>query len=603
MRAVYRLALLSSIVLFFVLALWFNNEHSDRIAYPDEEISEHQRAFNEQNAEDFAMTIELFMEQVKHDLLDWETSLQEDQSDNNKIKEELDNHDHIDGFAAYAIPSKTLIYKEGSIPEDGLDKLQQNTDGNENGIWKYSNPYTSHGSKKMLMGLFNDHNVILSEVDLSFVEHYVKELAKVSDNSGGFFIGHSDLNIAFSEREPSIDDLSAIKQIPELDWEIYVSSERDGQTREDVKKGEVIVVLQEGIDSTQWAEDHDVFILDQTEQTMVVRDLTREAEEMIVQWEANPTVVYMEPNYTYEKQTDDPRKDIIFAQEDLMQADLPNDELYDFYQWNLKQLNLESAWSQTKGKQGVPVAIIDSGIDPEHHDLEERIVQGYNAFEDNEAFFDDNGHGTHVAGIFGAVTNNESGIAGVTWNNPLLAVKVLDDEAIGDSFSIAKGIRWATDHGAKVINLSLGDEHNSEVMHEAIKYAYDRDVVLIAATGNEGVETPMFPAGYPEVLAVGSTNEKLERSFYSNYGKHTDVTAPGEHIPSTFIGDQYVMMSGTSMSSPHVAGVAALIRSQNEDLTNEEVYERIRNTAEDLGPKGFDHYYGYGIANASKALE
>ncbi len=104
-------------------------------------------------------------------------------------------------------------------------------------------------------------------------------------------------------------------------------------------------------------------------------------------------------------------------------------------------------------------------------------------------------------------------------------------------------------------------------------------------------------------MAVGSTNQNVERSFFSNFGKHTDVTAPGEHIPSTFIGNQYVMMSGTSMSSPHVAGIAALIRSQNEQLSNEEVYEKIRQTADDLGQRGFDNYYGFGIANATKALE
>lgn len=596
MRAIYRLAMLSSIVLLIVLGLWFRSEHLNRIANPDQENEEQQRAFNEQYAEDMVMTIELFMNQVKNDLSNWEIALTKGESNYNKIKEEMNNHDHIDGFASYEMPSEEIIFKEGTMPEDSLDKLQGNVSKNES--WKYSEPYTFHGSKKMLVGLINDKNIFVSEVDLSFVEHYVKELATLSDNSGNFFIGESQLGVAFSESEGTVDEQTVIKKVPELDWSLNVSSDTEHAEREETKKSEMVVILKDEIDEDQWAEDHEVFIIDRTEHTVVVRDLTRETDEMMNQWEGDPTVLYMEPNYTYKKQTAHRSKDQVTAQ-----AGLPNDELYEYYQWNLKQLNLEEAWIQMKGKEGVPVAIIDSGIAPEHHDLKERIVKGYNAFEDNSAFFDDNGHGTHVAGIFGAVTNNESGIAGVSWDSPILAVKVLDKEAIGNSFSIAKGIRWATDNGAKVINLSLGDEHHSEVMYEAVKYAYNRDVVLIAATGNDGVETPMYPAGYPEVLAVGSTNDKGERSFFSNYGEHTDVTAPGEHIPSTFIGDQYVMMSGTSMSSPHVAGIAALIRTLDNELSNEEVYEKIRLTAKDLGTKGYDRYYGFGMVDASKALE
>ncbi|WP_280768138.1 S8 family peptidase [Salipaludibacillus daqingensis] len=596
MRSVYRLALLSSIVLIVVIALWFRSEHLQKMAYPDQESYESQMAFSEQLAEDFVMTIELFMEQVKHDLRDWDTSLSKEENDLQKLKEELVNHDHIDGFAAYEMPSKNMIFEKGSMPEDALDKLQKNT-LKETDSWQYSEPYTSHGSKKMLIGLVNSDNVFLSEVDLSFIENYMKELAAISDNNGNFFIGDSDMDVAFSEEEASIDDQTVTKQVQELDWSIYVSSEPEMKEREETKKGEVIVVLEEGINAKKWAKKHGVFVIDETEQTVVVRDLTRDVDEMIVEWEGDPAIKYMEPNFTFKKQTTTRKKEKFSSQ-----ANLPNDEFYDLYQWNLKQLHLEEAWDQTRGKQKVPVAIIDSGVDPEHRDLKDRIMKGYNAFEDNEAYYDDNGHGTHVAGIFGAVTNNESGIAGVTWDNPILAVKVLDDEAMGDSFSIAKGIRWATDNGAKVINLSLGDEHNSEVMHEAVKYAYNRDVVLIAATGNDNVDTPMYPAGYKEVLAVGSNNENQERSFYSNYGAHTDVTAPGEHIPSTFLGDEYVMMSGTSMSSPHVAGIASLIRSEDPQLSNEDVYEIIRLTAEDLGPKGYDIYYGFGMANAKKAL-
>ncbi|WP_416149793.1 S8 family peptidase [Salipaludibacillus sp. HK11] len=594
MRAIYRLALLSSIVLIVVLAVWYRSEHLNRIAYPDLQTSDQQQAFNEQQAEDLVMTIELFLSQVKLDLLHWEESLTNNQNEAAWIEEELNNHAHIDGFASYELPSETLIYEHGSLPEDSIDKFQrQSTSGDQ---WLYSEPYTSRGTKKMVVGLENDDEFFISEVDLSFVEHYVKELASLSDNNGNFFIGNSGLDLSFSESEATVDELSARRKIPELKWDLYLSSELENTTKEEMKKGEVVVVLAEEVEPEKWAEDHDVFLLDQMGKTVVVRDLTKEADEMMNQWDHDPSVKYMEPNYNFKKQTSNK------ASTSSKPIDLPNDELYDFYQWNLKQMNLEGVWNETQGSEGVPVAIVDSGIDPEHRDLQERVVKGYNAFENNESYFDDNGHGTHVAGIFGAVTNNEDGIAGVTWNAPILAVKVLDDEAIGNSFSIAEGIYWATDNGAKVINLSLGDEHDSEVMYEAIRYAYDNDVVLIAATGNDNVETPMYPAAYDEVLAVGSTNQNRERSFFSNFGDHTDVTAPGEHIPSTFPGGQYVMMSGTSMSAPHVAGIASLIRSQDEDLTNEDVYEKIRVTADDIGPAGFDRYHGYGMINASEAM-
>ncbi|PYZ94587.1 peptidase S8 [Salipaludibacillus keqinensis] len=590
MKGIYRLALSFSIILIFLLALWFRSEHLDHSAHPDNDSIVQQKAFNELQAEDLVMTIELFLQQVKLDLAKWQEDMEEDPAlRENWLNEQINDHPHIDGFTAFSMPSKEKLYEKGSLPEDAIDKLFQG-EPEING-WTYSQPYISQGSKKMVLGLTKDNHCFVSEVDISFVEKYVKELASLSDNNGNFFIGDSQLDVSFSDEEAEVDELSVVKKIPELDWGLYLSSEQEFSSKDHLKKGEVVVVLDDDIDPEKWSKEHEVFLLDYSGNSAVVRDLTRDAEEMMEEWYGDPTVVYMEPNYTFEKQT--------IAKETNL---LPDDEFYNLYQWNLKQLHVEGAWSETIGSD-IPVAIVDSGVDPSHPDLEKRIVKGYNAFEDNEAFVDDNGHGTHVAGIFGAVTNNGEGIAGVTWSNPILAVKVLDHEAIGNSFSIAKGIRWATDNGARVINLSLGDEHRSEVMHQAIKYAYERDVVLIAATGNDNVETPMYPAAFEEVLAVGSINDLEERSFFSNYGKHTDVTAPGEHIPSTFVGGQFVMMSGTSMASPHVAGLAALILSRDETLTNSEVYDIIRSTAFDLGKKGFDQYYGYGTVNASEALK
>ncbi len=140
-------------------------------------------------------------------------------------------------------------------------------------------------------------------------------------------------------------------------------------------------------------------------------------------------------------------------------------------------------------------------------------------------------------------------------------------------------------------------------MYDAIKYAYDHDVVLIAASGNDNVSDPMYPSLYDEVLTVAAVDEKRNRAFFSNYGEHIDVAAPGEHIPSLFPDNQYVVMSGTSMASPHVAGLAGLIRGLRPDLSNEQVYEVITSTSKDLGLRGRDPYYGHGEIQINKALE
>ncbi|SER41775.1 Serine protease, subtilisin family [Salipaludibacillus aurantiacus] len=591
MRGIYRMSIFFSIILLLLIGLWFRSEHLNSGALPDNDRLLQQKAFNEQQSEDLAMTIQMFLDQVENDLERMADFSDEEKAD--WLSAEIINHQHIDGFASYDFETKEKEYEEGTLPGD--EELWNRLDLSAE-KWGYSAPYVTEGAKKMLMSLRKGEGIYVSEVDLTFIEHFIKDLAALADHNGNFFIGNSEMNAAFSTEEAEADETLAVTKIPELNWELYINAEETALSRDEYKKGEVVVILEDDVEGEDWAERHNVNLIDQTGQTAVVRNLTKNPYELIEEWAGDPEVVFMEPNYTFEKQSIGER-----TVNDEVEF-LPNDEFYADYQWNLHQLNLEEAWVKTKGGEEVLAAIIDSGIDPDHPDLKDRIIKGYNAFENNKAFSDDNGHGTHVAGIVGAETNNDFGVAGVTWEIPLLAVKVLDDEAMGNSFSIAKGIRWATDNGAKVINLSLGDDHDSKLMHDAVKYAYDRDVVIIAATGNDNVRIPMYPAAYEEVLAVGSLNMRNRRSFYSNFGNHIDVTAPGEHIPSTFTGDEYVMMSGTSMAAPHVAGIASLIRSHNPDLSNEEVYEKIRKTSTDLGPRGFDPFYGHGMVNAADAL-
>jgi subtilisin family serine protease len=282
---------------------------------------------------------------------------------------------------------------------------------------------------------------------------------------------------------------------------------------------------------------------------------------------------------------------------------IPNDALYSQYQWNLPSIKTEKGWNISKGDNHVIVAVVDTGVQLDHPDLQGRLVDGINIMDKKVPPEDDVGHGTHVAGIIAASVNNGEGVAGVSWFNKVMPVKALDSTGAGSTYSVAEGIIWATDHGAKVINMSLGNYASAQFLHDAIRYAYDRDVVLIAASGNDNTARPGYPAAYPEVFAVAATDAKSHKASFSNYGSYIDVAAPGETIPSTYPGNQYAALSGTSMASPHAAALAALIRSVNPSLSNEEVMQMMRRSATDLGEKGKDDYFGYGQIDMLRSLE
>jgi subtilisin family serine protease len=281
---------------------------------------------------------------------------------------------------------------------------------------------------------------------------------------------------------------------------------------------------------------------------------------------------------------------------------VPNDTLYSKYQWNLPEIATNKGWNVTRGKDDVVVAIVDTGVQSDHPDLQGRLVEGTNIIDPTQPPDDDVGHGTHVAGIIAAQVNNNEGVAGMTWYTKIMPVKALDSSGAGTTYSVAEGIIWATDHGADVINMSLGNYANAQFLHDAVKYAYDHGVVLVAATGNDNTDRPGYPAAYPEVFAVGATNEDESRAEYSNYGDYVDVTAPGTSIASTYPGSRYAALSGTSMACPHVSALASLIRSANANLGNEEVMDLLRKTAKDLGPKGKDVDFGYGQIDVNAAV-
>jgi len=340
--------------------------------------------------------------------------------------------------------------------------------------------------------------------------------------------------------------------------------------------------------------------------TYVFTSKQMEAKQLMSYFRQKHVVEYAEPHFLYLTNTivpPVPRADTGTVRSSSEQASItPNDKLYAKYQWNLPMIDTNLGWTISKGAKDVIVGIVDTGVDLTHPDLSDHLIPGYNIVDDNTRPQDDVGHGTHVAGVISAIVNNNRGVAGMTWMNPVMPVKVLDSSGAGSTYAVARGIIWATDHGAKVINMSLGNYADANFLHDAIKYAFDHDVVLIAASGNDNTDKPGYPAAYPEVLAVAATDANKNKAPFSNYGDYIDVAAPGVNIASTFPDNQYAALSGTSMASPHVTALAALIRSANPSLKNTEVMDIIRQSAQDLGPNGKDPYYGYGQIDVENAL-
>lgn len=326
----------------------------------------------------------------------------------------------------------------------------------------------------------------------------------------------------------------------------------------------------------------------------------------------------------------------------LADAVVPNDPKYP-EQWNLPLMKLPQAWAIEKGNREVVIAIIDSGIDYTHDDLAPKIWINPGEVPDNELDDDGNGyvddiygwdftdapnlqaegdyiegdnepidekgHGTHVAGIAGAMPDNGIGVAGVAWDCPLMAIRA--GLSLGGSSRLqdddsAAAIVYAVDNGASVVNMSWGSEHRSFVIQDAIDYAYARGAVLVAAAGNSQKPTAIFPAAYRKVIAVASTEQNQQRFYQSNFGASVDIGAPGNVILSTQINNQYRLLTGTSMAAPHVAGVAALLLAKRPALTHEEVRHILVNTADPVYQEDSDaldeRFVGAGTVNAERAL-
>jgi thermitase len=273
------------------------------------------------------------------------------------------------------------------------------------------------------------------------------------------------------------------------------------------------------------------------------------------------------------------------------------------YQWALTTIQAPQAWDLTTGCSTISIAVLDTGVDTSHPDLSGKVVGNIN-YSSSGTVGDVYGHGTHVAGIAAAATNNGQGVAGVGYDSTILNVKVMGDDGVGTYSAVAYGIVWAADHGARVINMSLGGTSSSSTLEDAVNYAWGKGVVLVAAAGNNGNGVPFYPAYFQNVIAVASTGPTDSLSPYSDRGDWVDVAAPGGSIWSTKPNNSYGSMSGTSMASPHVAGLAALVFTRVSDINgngflNDEVRACIQNNADNIGVTGI----GSGRINAYKAVQ
>jgi thermitase len=271
-------------------------------------------------------------------------------------------------------------------------------------------------------------------------------------------------------------------------------------------------------------------------------------------------------------------------------------------QWGMVKVQAPEAWAVTTGSPSITIAILDTGVDQDHPDLASKIVKNID-FTGSASVDDVYGHGTHVAGIAAAMTNNGIGVAGLGYTATIMSVKVLGDTGSGAYSWVASGIIWAADNGADVINMSLGGSSASSTLEDAINYAWSKGVVVVAAAGNSGSTTPSYPAYYTNCIAVAATDSNDNLASWSNYGDWVDVAAPGVSIYSTLINNGYGYKSGTSMASPHVAGLAALVFTTVSDTNsdgklNDEVRSRIETTCDDIGVSGI----GHGRINAWSAV-
>jgi type VII secretion-associated serine protease mycosin len=325
----------------------------------------------------------------------------------------------------------------------------------------------------------------------------------------------------------------------------------------------------------------------------------RPVDVVVAELRADPAVARAEPNY---------RVQLV---DDGAVAAVAVDDPITSGQYSLDRMRVRDAWSRDTGARNL-IAVLDTGVQSSHPDLAGRVVRGYDFVNDDRFAADDNGHGTWVAGIIAANANDGYGMAGISWSDKILPVKIMNREGTGSTSDLIAAIRWSADKGADIINMSVGGFPYSQIMQDAVNYAFRKGAVLVGAAGNNHREERFYPASFDNVISVSATQVNDEFSNWSSYGPAVDVSAPGSSVLTTncfkcTYADHdswgaHTYISGTSFATPNVSGVLALIRARYPDATPQQVVNRLFNTVDDLGYAGWDKRYGRGRVNAHRAL-
>jgi subtilisin family serine protease len=328
----------------------------------------------------------------------------------------------------------------------------------------------------------------------------------------------------------------------------------------------------------------------------VIQAPSRSVEEKL---KVNPNVVRVEEDAVVSV--------LQYREENMKMARIT--KLSQLLPWGIDRIKANLVWPEGNTADPVKVGIIDTGISNKHPDLLANVKGGVNTINPTKSWNDDNGHGSHVAGIVAALNNN-IGVVGAAPAADLYAIKVLNASGSGYLSDVIEGIQWAITNHMQVINMSLGTTSDIQSFHEAVAAAKEAGIVVVAAAGNSG-NLVSFPAAYSEVIAVSATDQDDVIASWSSRGPEVDLAAPGVSIYSTYKGTGYATLSGTSMATPHVTGVAALLLNtsvgecddnQNGKWDPDEVQKRLQDSAVDLGEGGFDNLYGWGLVNAYSAL-
>ena len=345
---------------------------------------------------------------------------------------------------------------------------------------------------------------------------------------------------------------------------------------------------------------------------MVLSTRGRSVNAVIAELKADPAVAYAEPNYLFSLPESDVEGGVASVGPRVAGAiaGVAVSDPQTGGQYSLDRMRVRDAWHRTKGGSNL-VAVLDTGVQAGHADLRGRVAKGYDFVNNDTGASDDNGHGTWVAGIIAANANDHYGIAGISWTDRILPVKIMDANGTGSTADLAAGITWAANRGADVINMSVGGFPYSQAIQDAVNDAWSKGAVLVGAAGNNNRSETFYPASFDHVVSVSATQVEDEFSNWSSYGPKVDVSAPGSSVLTTNCTasacqhpdwGSHTYISGTSFATPNVSGVVALIRAKYPSYTPSQVVSRLLNTVDDRGYKGRDDRYGLGRVNAYRAL-